>query len=51
MLGPNFENLLQGVQGRMVLVVNFFELLHFLFFYVVAIIDLVHNVEAIFPLP
>ena len=41
----------QGVQGRMVLVVNFFVFLKLLFFcFVVAIVDLVHNVEAIFPL-
>ena len=37
-----------GVQSRMVLVVNFFLFLKLLFFYsVVAILDLVHYVEAI----
>ena len=42
----------QGVQCRMVLVVNFFDFFfNFYFCFVVAIFDLVHNVEAIFHLP
>ena len=42
----------QGVQRRMVLVVNFFIFLKFkLLCLVVAICDLVHDVEAIFHLP
>ena len=40
---------LQGVQHRMVLVVNFFKFLKILFFFcfVVAMCDLLHDVEAI----
>ena len=42
----------EGVQCRMVLVVNFFVFLKLLYFcFVVAICDLVHHVEAIFYLP
>ena len=41
------DNSLEEVQGRMVLVVNFFVFL----FFVVAIFDLVHDVETIFHLP
>ena len=38
----------KGIQQRMVLVVNFFEILKLLFFcFVVAMSDLVHNVEII----
>ena len=38
----------QGVQLRMVLVVNFFRIFEIIFFcFVVAIFDLVHDVEAI----
>ena len=40
------------VQRRMISVVNFFVFLRFLFFcFVVAICDLVHDVETIFHLP
>ena len=42
---------IQGVQHRMVLVVNSFKLLILIFFcFVVAMSDLVHDVEAIFHL-
>ena len=42
---------LQGVQRKMVLVVNFFQIFEIiLLYYVVAIFDLVHNVEAIYDL-
>ena len=43
----------QDIQRRMVLVVNFFIFLKkkFFFCFVVAICDLVHDVEAIFHLP
>ena len=40
----------QGVPHRVVLVVNFFLFLKYCFF-VVAIVDLVYDVEAIFRLP
>ena len=44
--------IMQGVQPRMFLVVNFFfEFLKYFFFFVVAIYDLVHDVEAIFHFP
>ena len=45
------HDLVQGVQGRMVLVVLFFVFLKLFFCFVVAIFDLVHAVEAIFHLP
>ena len=42
----------QGVQRRMVLVVSFFVFLKLFFFcFVVAILDLVHDVEFILPFP
>ena len=41
----------QGVQRRMVLVVNYFVFLKLFILVVVAISDLVHDVEAIFHLP
>ena len=42
----------QGVQDRMVLVVNFFRFFENIFFcFVVAMFNLMHDVEAIFPLP
>ena len=54
-MGPSFLNItrttlcLQGVQHRMVLVVIFFEFLKLNFFcFVVAIFDLVQDLEAIF---
>ena len=37
--------------ARMVLVVNFFYFLKLFFFFVVAMGDFVHDVEAIFPFP
>ena len=44
----NLSAHLQGVQRRMVLVVNFFVFLRLSFFcLIVAMCDLVHNVEAI----
>ena len=41
----------QGVHRRMVLVVNIFACFKFIFRLVVAIFDLVHDVEALFYLP
>ena len=41
----------QGVRCRMVLVVNFLLLKSFFFALLIAIFDLVHNVEAKFTLP
>ena len=38
------------VQRRMVLVINFFECFKLVVCFVVAIFNLVHNVEAIYPL-
>ena len=46
---PNEAHLIQGVQRRIVLVVNFFYIFEIIFFFfVVAIFDLVQDVEAIF---
>ena len=45
---PEMGNQLQGVQRRIVLVVNRFHIFEFILFcFVVAVFDLVHNVEAI----
>ena len=41
----------QGVQHRMVLVVIFFRIFKIIFCFYVAILDLVHSVEAKFHLP
>ena len=51
--GYLFRLVVQGVQSRMVLVVNvFFGIFKIIFFYFfVAICDLVHDVEALFHLP
>ena len=46
-----FFYLSQGVQSRMVSVVNFFLFSNIFFCFVVAIFDLVHDVEPIFHLP
>ena len=42
------RSLLHGVQRRMISVVNFFVFVRLLFCFVVAICDLVHDVETIF---
>ena len=42
---PNHNQ--QGVQDRMILVVNFFLILIYIFFFFVAMSDLAHDMEAI----